>query len=122
MFVPWRIAVNHFRNEAHQQLLGSSLRASGAKGNPPPWSVKTRPAKSRAAPHAMHDEIRTYAELQQQIHYALREQDPEWIEPDGDSPICHSYERRFAELLALFAQERNTLGPNPKRLTIARYV
>ena len=72
--------------------------------------------------HAMHDEIRTYAELQQQMHYALREQDPEWIEPDGDSPTCHSYERRFAELLALFAQKRNTLGPNPKRLTIARYV
>jgi hypothetical protein len=122
MLFAWRIAVNHFRNEVHQQLLGSSLRASGAKCNPPPWSVKTRPAKSRAASHAMHDEIRTYAELQQQMHYALREQDPEWIEPDGDSPTCHSYERRFAELLALFAQKRNTLGPNPKRLTIARYV
>jgi hypothetical protein len=72
--------------------------------------------------HAMHDEIRTYGELQRQIHYALREQHPEWVEPDGDSPVCQSYERRFAELLALFAQERNTLGPNPKRLTIARYV
>jgi hypothetical protein len=70
----------------------------------------------------MHDEIRTCAELQQQMHYALREILPEWVEPDGDSPICHSYERRFAELLALFAQERNTLGPNPKRLTIARYI
>jgi hypothetical protein len=52
----------------------------------------------------MHDEIRTYAELQQQMHYALREQHPEWVEPDGDSPICHFYERRFAELLALFAK------------------
>jgi len=49
MLFPWRIAVNHFRNEAHQQVLGSSLRASGAKCNPPPWSVKTRPIKSRAA-------------------------------------------------------------------------
>jgi len=54
--------------------------------------------------HGRHDEIRTYAELQQQMHYALREQHPEWVEPDGDSPICHSYERRFAELLALFAK------------------
>ena len=70
----------------------------------------------------MHDEIRIYAELQRQIHYALREQHPEWVEPDGDSPTCHSYERRFAELLALFAQKRNTLGPNPKRLAIVRYV
>ena len=54
--------------------------------------------------HAMHDEIRTYAELQQQMHYALLEQNPEWVEPDGDSPVCQSYERRFAELLALFAK------------------
>ena len=54
--------------------------------------------------HAMHDEIRTYGELQRQIHYALREQHPEWVEPDGDSPVCQSYERRFAELLALFAK------------------
>ena len=54
--------------------------------------------------HALHDEIRTYAELQRQIHYALREQHPEWVEPDGDSPTCRSYERRFAELLALFAK------------------
>src|ERR1700737_5315592 len=37
--------------------------------------------------HAMHDEIRTYGELQRQIHYALREQHPEWVEPDGDSPV-----------------------------------
>jgi hypothetical protein len=69
----------------------------------------------------MHEEIRTYAELQQQVHSALREQHPEWVEPDGESPICHSYERRFAELLALFAK-RNTLSPNPKQLTVACYV
>ena len=54
--------------------------------------------------HAMHDEIRTYAELQQHMRDALREQHPEWVEPDGNSPICHSYERRFADLLALFAK------------------
>ena len=54
--------------------------------------------------HAMHDEIRTYAELQQHMRDALREQHPEWVEPDGDSPVCRSYERRFAELLALFAK------------------
>jgi hypothetical protein len=59
--------------------------------------------KAPAGNHAMPDEIRTYAALQQQMHYALREQHPEWVEPDGDSPICESYERRFAELLALFS-------------------
>jgi hypothetical protein len=51
----------------------------------------------------MNEEPRTYADLQQQLHYALREQNPQWIEPDGDSPMCRSYERRLAELLALFA-------------------
>jgi hypothetical protein len=47
-------------------------------------------------------EIRSYIQLQRQIHDALREQHPEWIEQNGDSPICESYESRFAELLELF--------------------
>ena len=47
-------------------------------------------------------EIRSYVQLQHQIHDALREQHPEWIEQNGDSPICESYESRFAELLELF--------------------
>jgi hypothetical protein len=42
MLSSWRIAVNHFRNEAHQQALAFRLRASGTKCNPPPWSVRTR--------------------------------------------------------------------------------
>jgi hypothetical protein len=32
-------------------------------------------------------EIRSYVQLQQQIHNALREQHPEWVEPIGD---CHT--------------------------------
>jgi len=47
-------------------------------------------------------EIRAYVQLQQQIHDALREQHPEWIEENGESPICESYESRFAELLNFF--------------------
>jgi hypothetical protein len=54
--------------------------------------------------NAMQHEIRTYAELREQMHDALREQHPDWIEPNGDCPTCHIYERRFAELLALFAK------------------
>jgi hypothetical protein len=61
----------------------------------------------------MHNEIRTYAELQRQLHYALREQNPEWIEPGGDSPICRSYERRLAELLALFANSGRDAAKTP---------
>jgi hypothetical protein len=54
---------------------------------------------------AMQDEIRTYAKLQEQMRNALREQHPEWVEPNGDCPTCHFYERRFAELLAPIYQK-----------------
>jgi hypothetical protein len=45
-----------------------------------------------------------YADLQRQIHEALRAQHPEWIQPDGESPICDSYEARLAGLLAVFTE------------------
>src|SRR6266566_6736250 len=47
-------------------------------------------------------EIRSYVQLQHQIHDALREQHPEWIDRNGDCPTCESYESRFAELLDIF--------------------
>jgi hypothetical protein len=47
-------------------------------------------------------EIGSYVQLQHQIHDALREQHPEWIEKNGDCPTCESYESRFAELLNIF--------------------
>jgi len=46
-------------------------------------------------------EIRSYAELQRQIHDALRVEHPEWVEANGDCPTCESYESRLAELLGL---------------------
>jgi hypothetical protein len=50
----------------------------------------------------MSNETHPYIQLQREIHDALREQHPEWIEQNGDCPACESYESRFAELLALF--------------------
>jgi len=47
------------------------------------------------------EEIRSYTQLQQQIHDALRVQHPEWVESNGDCPTCESYESRLAELLRL---------------------
>jgi hypothetical protein len=47
-------------------------------------------------------EIGSYVQLQHQIHDALREQHPEWIQPNGDCPTCESYESRLAELLTIF--------------------
>jgi hypothetical protein len=49
-----------------------------------------------------YGEMRSYVQLQHQIHDALREQHPEWIDKNGDCPTCESYESRFAELLKLF--------------------
>jgi hypothetical protein len=46
--------------------------------------------------------IRSYVQLQHQIHDALREQHPEWIEQNGNCPTCELYESRFAELLDIF--------------------
>ena len=47
----------------------------------------------------MFHQIHTYTELRQQIHDDLRIQHPEWIEPNGESPTCDSYEVRLMELL-----------------------
>ena len=49
----------------------------------------------------MPDKIRSYAELREFIRISLRIQHPEWVEPNGNSPICDSYQARFAELLGL---------------------
>ena len=45
-------------------------------------------------------DIHTYTELRRQIHDDLRVQHPEWVQPNGESPICDSYEVRLMELLA----------------------
>jgi len=43
--------------------------------------------------------VGTFSALQLQIHDDLRAQHPEWIEPDGESPMCDFYEARLAQLL-----------------------
>ena len=47
----------------------------------------------------MAQELRTYADLLQRIHDDLRIQHPEWIQQNGESPLCDSYEARLMELL-----------------------
>jgi hypothetical protein len=58
-------------------------------------------------PIAMSHQIHTYTELQQQIHDDLRIQHPEWVQPNGESPICDSYEARLMELLGTLTQTRS---------------
>ncbi len=50
-------------------------------------------------PRAMFREIHTYTELRQQIHDDLRLQHPDWVQPNGESPICDSYEARLMKLI-----------------------
>ena len=46
----------------------------------------------------VHD-LHTYTDLQKQIHNDLRVQHPEWVQPNGESPMCDSYEVRLMETL-----------------------
>jgi hypothetical protein len=41
------------------------------------------------------------ADLRQQIHDDLRRQHPEWVLPDGESPMCDAYEARLMDLLGV---------------------
>jgi hypothetical protein len=56
-------------------------------------------SESFAKPMAVSHEVHTYVELRKQIHDDLRVQHPEWVQPDGKSPMCDSYEARLMELL-----------------------
>jgi hypothetical protein len=49
-----------------------------------------------------------YAELQRQMHRALRAQHSEWIEADGKSPRCDHYESLFAALLVSHQEDART--------------
>ena len=55
----------------------------------------------------MSHQIHTYTELRQQIHDDLRIQHPEWVEPNGESPMCDSYESRLTYLLDTLTQSRS---------------
>jgi hypothetical protein len=57
----------------------------------------------------MSNEIHSYVQLEQQIHYALRVQHLDWVEPNGDCPTCDSYESRLAELLGLSPQTNGAI-------------
>jgi len=56
----------------------------------------------------MVHQIHTYADLRKQIHEDLRTQHPEWVQPNGESPLCDSYEARLMKTL----QSLNQNEPN----------
>jgi hypothetical protein len=57
---------------------------------------------------AMARKLDTYGGLLQQIRNDLRLQHPDWIQPNGQCPMCDCYEARLIELLdASIAGESN---------------
>jgi hypothetical protein len=46
---------------------------------------------STVVPHQIH----TYAGVRQQIHDDLRIEHPEWVQPNGECPMCDVYEARL---------------------------
>ena len=61
-----------------------------------PESVATQVAGSHS-----HD---TLAALQLKIHDDLREQHSEWVESNGDCPMCDLGEARLVQLLEVYAR------------------
>jgi hypothetical protein len=49
----------------------------------------------------MAHKVDTHAALLQQIRNDLRLQHPEWIQPNGQSPMCDFYEARLIDLLSI---------------------
>ena len=64
---------------------------------------------------AMSHQIHTYTELRQQIHDDLRIQHPEWVEPNGESPMCDSYESRLTELLDTLTRSGSICNKETRR-------
>ena len=64
----------------------------------------------------MFHQLRTYADLRKQIHDDLRIQHPEWIQPNGESPMCDSYEARLMATLAVLTRQRPSIAYECDRL------
>ena len=65
----------------------------------------------------MIHQLHTYADLRKQMHDALRIQHPEWIQPNGESPMCDSYEARLMKTLDVLVRERPSISYDYHRRT-----
>jgi len=71
------------RRRAHRQHLRAAF-----------WKTLTLPFRT-LKPRTLVN----YTGRRQQLHGDLRIQHPEWVESNGESPMCDSYEARLMELL-----------------------
>ena len=93
----------------------SRLQSGSAPGERLVLKMNTADSLTLAA------KVPAYAELQREMHDALRAQHPEWVQPNGDSPMCDAYESRLEELLSLSLQfERAPVPIMPARHAEAR--
>jgi hypothetical protein len=58
----------------------------------------------------MLHQLYTYADLRKQIHDDLRIQHPEWVKPNGESPMCDSYEARLMKTLNVLIRQRRSIS------------
>src|SRR5262249_28258883 len=81
------------------------LRSGNGKSHPRAMAVRyllpTVLAMKTNGSRRATKEVEPYVQLQQQMYEALRRQHPEWVQPNGESPMCDAYESRLAELLGL---------------------
>jgi hypothetical protein len=49
----------------------------------------------------MVNQVDAYTGLLRQVRNDLRVQHPEWIQPNGQCPMCDSYEAHLIELLSI---------------------
>jgi hypothetical protein len=64
----------------------------------------------------MLHQLRTYADLRKQMHEDLRTQHPEWVQPNGESPLCDSYEARLMETLDVLRRQHPSISYDYDRL------
>ena len=50
------------------------------------------------------------------MHEDLRIQHPEWVQPNGESPMCDSYEARLMETLNVLTRQCPSISYNYDRL------
>ena len=60
---------------------------------------------------AVGHKVDSYTGLLRQIRNDLRVQHPEWIQPNGQCPMCDSYEARLIELLSIPGEPNDNMVP-----------
>ena len=64
----------------------------------------------------MLHQLYTYADLRKRIHDDLRIEHPEWVQPNGECPMCDSYETRLMETLDVLKRQRPSISYDCDRL------